>query len=59
MVPVLTVWWILGLRAAWAGRPHGWPLLTNRRWLVLGGVLLAFALCRNLPDVPLGAYLAP
>jgi len=27
--------------------------------MVLDGVLLAFAVWRNLPDVPLGAYLAP
>jgi len=59
LVPVLTVWWILGVRAAWAGRPQRGPLLTNRRWMVLGGVVLAFAVWRNLPDVPLGAYLAP
>jgi hypothetical protein len=59
LVPVLTVWWILSLRAAWDGRPHRWPLLTNRRWMVLGGVLLAFAVWRNLPALPLGAYLAP
>jgi Protein of unknown function (DUF2752) len=59
LVPVLLVWWVLGLRAAWAGRPHPWPALTNRHWLVLGGVLLAFAMWRNLPGLPLGAYLAP
>jgi Protein of unknown function (DUF2752) len=59
LAPTLTVWWVLGLRAAWAGRPHRWPLLTNRRWLLLGAVLLAFAIWRNVPGLPLGAYLAP
>ena len=59
LVPVVTLWWILGVRAAWTARPHPWPLLTNRRWLVLGFVLLVFAVWRNVPEVPLGAYLAP
>jgi hypothetical protein len=59
LLPLLTFWWLLGVRAAWAGRPHRWLLLTNRRWLVLGAVLVAFALWRNLPAAPLGAYLAP
>jgi Protein of unknown function (DUF2752) len=59
LVPVLLVWWVLGLRAAWAGRPHPWPALTNRHWLVLGGVLLAFAMWRNLPVLPLADVLAP
>jgi Protein of unknown function (DUF2752) len=57
--PVVILWWTVGVRAAWAGRPHPWPLLTNRRWLVVGGVLLAFAVWRNVPALPLGAYLGP
>lgn len=59
LLPVLAVWWALGTRAAWAGRPHPWPRVGNRGWLVLGAVLLVFTVWRNLPAVPLAGFLAP
>jgi len=33
--------------------------MTNRGWLVLGAVLLVFAVWRNLPALPLAGFLAP
>ncbi len=59
LLPVLAGWWVLGTRASWAGRPHPWPRVGNRAWLVLGAALLAFTVWRNLPGVPLAGFLAP
>jgi len=59
LLPVLAVWWVLGLRAACSGRPHPWPRLSNRGWLVLGAVLLLFTVWRNLPALPMSGFLAP
>ena len=56
---MLALWWVLGARAAWAGRPHPWPRVDNRAWLVLGAVLLTFMIWRNLPALPLAGFLAP
>ena len=59
LLTVLAVWWALGTRAAWAGRPHPWPRAGNRGYLALGVVLLVFTVWRNLPAVPLAGFLAP
>lgn len=59
LLPLLGLWWLIGVRAAWAGRPHPWPRVDNRAWLVLGGVLLLFTVWRNLPALPLARFLAP
>ncbi len=59
LIPVLALWWVLGTRAAWAGRPHPWPRLDNRAWLVLGAALVAFMIWRNLPALPFADFLAP
>ena len=56
---MLALWWVLGARAAWAARPHPWPRVDNRAWLVLATVLLAFTVWRNLPVLPLAGFLAP
>jgi len=59
MLPALAVWWVHGFRAALTGSAHPWPRIGNRGWLLLGGVLLAFTVWRNLPGLPLSAFLAP
>jgi hypothetical protein len=59
LLPALAVWWVLGTRAAWTGAAHPWPRLGNRGWLVVGAVLLAFTVWRNVPGLPLAAFLAP
>lgn len=59
LLPVVAVWWAAGLRAATLGRPHPWPRMSNRGWLVLGAVLLLFTVWRNLPALPLAEFLAP
>jgi len=59
LLPVLGLWWVLGARAAWAGRPHPWPRVDNHVWLVLGAALMLFTVWRNLPTLPLAGFLAP
>lgn len=59
LLPVLVVWWGLTLRAAWLGEPGAGPRVTNRGWLWVGAVLVAFMVWRNVPALPVGAWLAP
>lgn len=59
VLPAMAV--ALGLRtlAALTGRPTPQLLVTNRTWAVLGVLFLVFAVWRNLPQLPLGAWLGP
>ncbi len=59
LLPVLVAWWCLTARAALAGRPGGAPRVSNRFWLGLGLVLVAFTVWRNLPQLAGGTWLAP
>lgn len=55
-VPFLLVGWVLWVRARWSGRPMRDLRQPLRFTLVLGVVLVAFTVVRNLP---FGAWLAP
>ncbi len=59
LLPVVTTSWCLWLYAGWRARPGRQPTLSNRSGAVLGVVLLLFTVWRNLPQLPLGAWLAP
>ena len=59
LLPALAVWWVLGTRAALTGGLYPWPRIGNRGWLLLGAALLAFTVWRNVPALPLSAFLAP
>ena len=59
LLPVIALSWVLWARAAWQRRDVAAPSLSNRGWLALGAVLLVFTVWRNLPQLPLGAWLAP
>ena len=59
VLPAIAVTWGLWVRAALTGRPAGQIGITNRTWAVLGVLFLAFAVWRNLPQLPLGDWLAP
>ncbi|MEO7234820.1 MAG: DUF2752 domain-containing protein [Lapillicoccus sp.] len=58
LLPVLAGLWLWSLVAA-AREAQAPPRVTNRGWLVLLAVLLVFTVWRNVPALPLAAYLAP
>jgi Protein of unknown function (DUF2752) len=59
LLPIVLGWWVVSVRAAWRAEPNGAPRMTNRGWLVLGAVLLAFTVWRNVPALPWSHFLAP
>ena len=59
LLPVIAPSWVLWASAAWQRREVARLTLSNRGWLVLGAVFLVFTVWRNLPQLPLGAWLAP
>ena len=59
LLPVIALSWVLWASAAWQRREVARRRLSNRGWLVLGAVFLVFTVWRNLPQLPLGAWLAP
>ncbi len=63
LLPVVLLGWlrvVLGLVVPVPRGRAAAPLrIGNRGWLVLFAVLTVFTVWRNLPGLPLGAYLAP
>lgn len=59
VLPAIAITWGLGVRAAVTGRPTPRIGISNRTWVLLGILFLVFAVWRNLPQVPLGVWLAP
>lgn len=59
VLPALALAWGSWVRATVTGRPTPGISIGNRTWALLAIVLLGFALWRNLPQLPLGAWLAP
>ncbi len=58
LLPVVAGLWLWALVAAARGATAP-PRITNRGWVVLLAVLLVFTVWRNVPALPLAAYLAP
>ncbi|MEP6797707.1 MAG: DUF2752 domain-containing protein, partial [Lapillicoccus sp.] len=59
VLPALVLTWGLWVRQLVTGRPSPRLRVTNQTWAALGVLFLVFAVWRNLPQLPLGAWLAP
>lgn len=59
LLPVAVLLWLRQVSSALHGRREPLPTLSNRGWAILGLVLLVFTIWRNIPQLPLGEWLAP
>lgn len=59
VLPALVLTWGLWVQQLVTGRSSPRLRVTNQTWAALGVLFLVFAVWRNLPQLPLGAWLAP
>jgi hypothetical protein len=59
LLGAVTLYWMTQVYAGLRGGAPHLPRLSRRSGVVLGVVFLVFTVWRNLPQVPLGSWLAP
>lgn len=59
LLAAVTLSWLTQVYAALRGRAAHLPWLSRRSGVIMGVVFLVFTIWRNLPHLPLGAWLAP